>query len=105
MQPEQSPAAGPVEEDRFNRGTFESFKEFPTPELLRDANEKYTALNHPLPRDATGKLLPYPTPTTKASIFDVTRVHDVDTFAVEVTVFLSTIYHTEHEAIFGTTKN
>ena len=89
MQPAQSPAAGPVEQDRLNRETFESFEEFPTPELLRDANEKYSALCQPLPRDATGKLLPYPTPTTKASIFDVTRVHDVDTFAVEVTVFLS----------------
>ena len=89
MQPAHSPEAGPIEQDGLNRGTFESFEEFPTPELLRDANEKYTALCQPLLRDATGKLLPYPTPTTKASIFDVTRVHDVDKFAVEVTVFLS----------------
>ena len=64
MQPAQSPAAGPVEQDRLNRETFESFEEFPTPELLRDANEKYTALCQPLPRDATGKLLPYPTSWT-----------------------------------------
>ena len=64
--------------------TFEPFTEFPTPKLLREANEKYAALHRPLPRDDTGKLLPYPTPSTKASVFDLEKFQAVDKFAVEV---------------------
>ena len=64
--------------------TFEPFTEFPTPRLLREANEKYAALHRPLPRDDTGKLLPYPTPSTKASVFDLEKFQAVDKFAVEV---------------------
>lgn len=63
---------------------FETFTEFPTPHLLREANEKYAALHRPLPRDPTGELLPYPTATLKASVFDLKKFQDVDKFAVEV---------------------
>lgn len=62
----------------------EQFTDFPTPQLLKEANQKYAALQRPVPSDTTGKLLPYPNATSKSSVFDARRFQNVDKFAVEV---------------------
>ena len=65
---------------------FQPFIEFPTPHLLKEANQKYRALKNALPYDDKDKLLPYPTSTSKASIFEPHKYEAVDIFAIHVSI-------------------
>ena len=68
---------------------FMPFVEFPTPELLREANQEFTALHsgkYPQ-KDGDGKWVPYPTPTVKEEVFLPDQYANIDTHAVEVHAF------------------
>ncbi|XP_068679681.1 kyphoscoliosis peptidase-like isoform X2 [Montipora foliosa] len=75
-----------IQENREDGETFEPFTEFPTPQLLREANRKYATRQRPLLGDSAGKLLPHPNAKPKSTVFDARRFQAVDKFAVEVQV-------------------
>ena len=60
------------------------FEKFPTPRLLREAQEEYRSINIDPPLDATGKPLPYPTPTNKDEIIDREAIEAIDAHALGV---------------------
>ena len=61
-----------------------AFTEFPTPQLLRAANEAYTSLQIPPQRDEDQQLLPYPPPTTKLEALTTEQLKKIDKWAMEV---------------------
>ena len=73
-----------IQENREEGETFEPFTEFPTPQLLREANRKYATRQRPLLGDSAGKLLPHPNAKPKSTVFDARGFQAVDKFAVEV---------------------
>ena len=77
-------ASTSFQDGRTEGELVEQFTDFPTPQLLKEANQKYAALQRPVPSDMTGKLLPYPNATPKSAVFDARRFQNVDKFAVEV---------------------
>lgn len=77
-------ASTSFQDGRTEGELVEQFTDFPTPQLLKEANQKYAALQRPAPSDTTGKLLPYPNATPKSAVFDARRFQNVDKFAVEV---------------------
>ncbi|XP_068715927.1 uncharacterized protein [Montipora foliosa] len=77
-------ASTSFQDGRTEGDLVEQFTDFPTPQLLKEANQKYAALQRPVPSDMTGKLLPYPNVTPKSAVFDARRFQNVDKFAVEI---------------------
>lgn len=59
------------------------FEKFPTPRLLREAQEEYRSINLDPPLDATGKPLPFPTPSDKQDIIDRQAIETIDSHALE----------------------
>ena len=60
------------------------FAEFPTPELLRDANKQYAELNKPVEYDSEGVVEPYPVASRKQSGFELEKHQDLDLHSVQV---------------------
>ena len=60
------------------------FAEFPTPALLRDANNQYAKLKRPVEYDTEGVVEPYPVACRKQSVFDLQKHQDLDLHCVQV---------------------
>ena len=60
------------------------FDKFPTPKLLREAQEEYRSIVLDPPLDDTGKPLPYPTPVSKSDLIDREAVEEIDAHALGV---------------------
>lgn len=62
------------------------FGEFPTPQLLRQANLEYAIKNKrkSAPKDHQGHVAPYPTASVKRDIFSLEKYSKLDTHAIEV---------------------
>ncbi|XP_060552544.1 kyphoscoliosis peptidase-like isoform X2 [Ruditapes philippinarum] len=58
------------------------YDKFPTPRLLREAQEEYRSIHLEPPLDATGKPLPYPALTNKAEIINRDAIETVDCHAL-----------------------
>lgn len=58
------------------------FDKFPTPKLLREAQEEYRSINLDPPLDDTGKPLPYPTPVSKSELINREAVEEIDAHAL-----------------------
>ena len=68
------------------------FDKFPTPKLLREAQEEYRSICLDPPLDDTGKPLPYPTPVSKSDLIDREAVEEIDAHALGVSKVNSYVY-------------
>ena len=75
-----------VEIPDISQDGFKPFIEFPTPHLLREANQEYTLVNQqsPIHENDDKKLIPYPTPSTKTKVFQLEKYAKIDARAIEV---------------------
>ena len=60
------------------------FAEFPTPALLRDANNQYAKFKGPVEYYSEGVVEPYPVASRKQSVFDLQKHQDLDLHCVQV---------------------
>lgn len=63
---------------------YKFFDQAPTPELLREAQLKCGELRLPIPRNEKGDILPYPSPKSKADIFNLEQYKEIDNHALQV---------------------
>ena len=68
------------------------YDKFPTPGLLREAQEEYRTIGLDPPLDATGKPLPYPAMTSKSDIMDIDAINAIDSHALEVSQLKENMY-------------